>query len=243
DPLLLQAMWLALALAVGLAAQAMVVWFAETLRPDETQVVVDQARQQLDQRLSLANIIGDLPLFIYTLFGGWFVRLVMTRIGILDRIDAATIGRLSAAAMDLLVVAAITTLNLKAVAALLLPFSIIFVCGCLWAMLCLCILAPRILPRRYWFPLALINYGMSTGTTATGFVLLRVIDPKLRSGAAEDYALAAPLTAPFIGGGMITVALPLLLLERVPIAVPSLVLSVVVAALVIVAMRIARNSE
>jgi ESS family glutamate:Na+ symporter len=44
-------------------------------------------------------------------------------------------------------------------------------------------------------------------------MLLRVIDRDLESGAAEDYALAAPLSAPFIGGGMITFSLPVLLVQ------------------------------
>ena len=54
---------------------------------------------------------------------------------------------------------------------------------------------------------------MSTGTTATGLMLLRIIDRDLDSGAAEDYALAAPMSAPFIGGGMITFSLPVLLAQ------------------------------
>ena len=33
----------------------------------------------------------------------------------------------------------------------------------------------------------------------------RIIDEKFDSGAAEDYALAAPLSSPFVGGGLVTV--------------------------------------
>jgi ESS family glutamate:Na+ symporter len=76
---------------------------------------------------------------------------------------------------------------------------------------CLLVIGRRLLPRRYWFELGILNYGMSTGTTATGLMLLRIIDRDLDSGAAEDYALAAPLSAPFVGGGMITFSLPVLL--------------------------------
>ena len=70
--------------------------------------------------------------------------------------------------------------------------------------------------------LGLINYGMSTGTTATGLLLLRMVDKDLESGAAEDYALAAPLSAPFIGGGLLTLMMPLLHLhKRCKIVIPS----------------------
>ena len=184
------------------------------------------------KRLRVSSI-ADFPLFIYTLFGGLIVRKVLERDGWSDRIDSESINRLTSVAMDILVVAAITSLNLQAVAAMIVPFSILFGCGCVWTAICLLWLARLLLPADRWFQLGLINYGMSTGTTATGFVLLRMIDPDLESGAAEDYALAAPLSAPFIGGGMITIALPLLLLERVPIAAVALVLAALVTVLIL----------
>jgi ESS family glutamate:Na+ symporter len=134
--------------------------------------------------------------------------------------------------MDILVVAAIASLNLQAVAALLVPFLTLLICGMIWATLCLFVFARWLLPKEHWFQLGLINYGMSTGTTASGFVLLRMVDPELKSGAAEDYALAAPLSAPFIGGGMITIALPLLVLERVWIGAAALVLVSIVATMI-----------
>ncbi len=90
----------------------------------------------------------------------------------------------------------------------------------------------------------LINYGMSTGTTATGFVLLRVIDKDLASGAAEDYALAAPLSAPFVGGGMLTLGLPALVLERgVHIAIPVIVLVCVMCGLFLLAKGLAHDND
>ena len=98
-------------------------------------------------------------------------------------------------------------------------------------------LARRMLPHEHWFELGLINYGMSTGTTATGFVLLRLVDPELESGAAEDYALAAPLSSPFIGGGMITVAMPLLVLERAPLPVTAITIALIVAVIIFIGQR------
>ncbi|NND99496.1 MAG: sodium:glutamate symporter [Pirellulaceae bacterium] len=222
DPLLLQVIWLSLAMGIGLLMQWVVMqtatsidsWFA-------AEIETDAAQKQLSQRLSVSSVV-DFPLFIYTLFGGLIVRWSLSLFGQAERIDTETINRLTSAAMDILVVAAIASLNLQAVVAMIVPFSALFVCGCLWAAVCLLLISRWILPREHWFQLGLINYGMSTGTTATGFVLLRMVDPELESGAAEDYALAAPLSAPFVGGGMITVAMPLLLLERIPIALSAL---------------------
>ncbi|MGB7348081.1 MAG: sodium/glutamate symporter [Pirellulaceae bacterium] len=234
DPLLLQVIWLAIALGVGLILKNSVTQFAGMIDGyfgwgAET----DGAAGQLAKRLSVSSV-AVFPLFIYTLFGGWLVRCVLSLFGQSYRIDGESISRLSSTAMDILVVAAIASLNLQAVVALIVPFLTLMVCGSIWAGVCLLVFAKWLLPKEHWFQLGLINYGMSTGTTATGFVLLRMVDPELKSGAAEDYALAAPLSAPFIGGGMITVALPLLVLERVWIGIPALVLGVIVIALIII---------
>ena len=70
-----------------------------------------------------------------------------------------------------------------------------------------------------------------------------MVDAELESGAAEDYALAAPLSAPFIGGGMLTVALPLLVLERFSIAWPAILISVVVIALIVIGISSNRRAN
>ncbi|PHQ34725.1 sodium/glutamate symporter [Rhodopirellula bahusiensis] len=252
DPLLLQIIWLALAMGIGVAMQSGVGWVAEAIGADasvasaevdaaETSEVADAGESQLRSRLTLASIVGSFPLFIYTLFGGAIVRMALRAIGQVRLIDETTIHRISGASMDLLVVAAVATLNLAAVASLWVPLAILFVAGSIWSTFCLLFLSRKILPADKWFPLGLINFGMSTGTTATGFVLLRVVDPELKTGAAEDYALAAPLSAPFVGGGMITVAMPLVVLSRISIAWPALLLATLLVVLIVLGIRSRRS--
>ncbi|WP_372897870.1 sodium/glutamate symporter [Stieleria sp.] len=242
DPLLLQIVWVALAVGVGMLMQTAVLALAGQIDVALGAGAASGAKgadAELSKRMAASNVM-DFPLFIYTMFGGWLVRRVLRALGQSHRVDSATIERLSSTAMEVLVVAAITSLKLSAVAALIGPFSILFVCGAIWTAICLMVLSRWVLPGEHWFPLALINYGMSTGTTATGFVLLRVVDPELKTGAASDYALAAPLSAPFIGGGILTIALPLVLLERVSIAWPALGVGAVVLVLVLVGRHLGR---
>ena len=236
DPLLFQLMWLALAMGVGVGLAAGVDALAATGDPAGDDSLLDQKR-------SLAGVAASMPLFIYTLAGGWLVNRGLRTFGLSDRIDALTIRHVSASAMDVLVIAAVGTLNLQAAASLWLPVVCFVVAGLTWSSVCLLVLARRILPEDRWFALGLINFGMSTGTTATGFVLLRVVDPNLRSGAAEDYALAAPLSAPFVGGGILTVAIPLMLLPAVPLPVAAVMLSVMVAGLVAAAIWWRRRAD
>jgi ESS family glutamate:Na+ symporter len=254
-----QALWIAVAFVIGLTLQAAVLRVAEHLdRPDVSAAATEVASPEalpaasalsatsaqptqpaspLKNKLSWVSLVGGFPMFIYTLLGG----LVISRLLVWQRraswLDGPAGGRLSGIAMDLLVVAAIATLNLEAVATYLIPMTLLFLGGAFWSGFCLLILAPRMLPKPHWFELGLINYGMSTGTTATGFVLLRLVDPELRTAAAKDYALAAPLSAPLVGGGVITIGLPLLLLERLPIAASTLLISLVVALLIFAGIR------
>lgn len=238
DPLLLQILWLALALGIGMGLQTCV---GELVGWIESWMVgiypAGESGRTLEQTLSLHSVVGSFPLFIYTLFGGWMVRRGLRMVRAEGWIDPESINRLTSTAMDILVVSAITTLNLTTVATLLVPFALMLVGGAVWCGICLLLISRWILPKSHWFELGLINYGMSTGTTATGFVLLRLVDPELESGAAEDYALAAPLSSPFVGGGMITVGLPLFVLERVPIAASAVGLCVVVSVLILAGRR------
>lgn len=196
-----------------------------------------QSPSPLRHKLRWVSLVGGFPMFIYTLLGGLVVSRLLVWQSRANWLDGPAGGRLSGIAMDLLVVAAIATLNLEAVATFLVPMTLLFLGGAFWSAICLLVLAPRMLPKPHWFELGLINYGMSTGTTATGFVLLRLVDPELRTAAAKDYALAAPLSAPLVGGGMVTVGLPLLLLERVPIPVSTILISLTVLIMILAGIR------
>lgn len=242
DPLLLQAIWLAVAFAIGLLMQWSVETLADWIAP--AGAMDSQSGQDpLDQRVGFAAVVSSFPLFIYTLFGGLILRKSLTKLGQSELIDPVTLGRLTSTAMDVLVVAAIASLNLTVVTENAGPIAILIVVAALWTSVCLAILSRWILPRDHWFELGLINYGMSTGTTATGFVLLRMIDPELDSGAAEDYAFAAPMSSPFVGGGMLTIGIPILVLGQFPLPLIASVFVVVVGGMIGIGIFVASRSE
>jgi ESS family glutamate:Na+ symporter len=235
DPMLVQAIWLALALAVGFALQSIVA--AVGAYATESPESRDPASSLMDEKMSTAGILGSFPLFIYAMLGGWLVRKSLKALRSGELIDEVSVARWTSMAMDLLVVAALATVDISALVERLVPFTVLAIGGMVWTAVCLLIISRHILPRTHWFQLGLINYGMSTGTTATGLVLLRIIDPELKTDAAKDYATAAPFSAPFIGGGMITIALPLVLLESVPIGLSAIGFTVAVVALILLGSR------
>ncbi|HMN96890.1 MAG TPA: hypothetical protein PKC43_10360 [Phycisphaerales bacterium] len=161
-----------------------------------------------------AAAIGKIPLFLFALLGGLVLRAALRSLGASHLVDGIAIRRLMGVAMEFLIVAALASLRLEVVVEHAWGLLLLVGLAAAWTACCLFLLSPRLLPRGCWFELGVLNYGMSTGTTAQGMMLLRMVDPELESDAAEDYALAAPLSAPFIGGGALTVALPFIL-ERV----------------------------
>ena len=185
--------------------------------------------------LALQKLTGlvyeGLPLFMFTLVGGWLVRDIMRHLGIADLIDPDTIRRLVAAAMEFLIVAAIASLNLDLVFSAIVPLSILLFVAFVWTAFCLVYVGRRLLPSEYWFELGIINYGMSTGVTASGLMLLRIIDQGFDSGAAEDYALAAPLSSPFVGGGLVTVVVIPSMLQSVGVGPTALIMLALTAGL------------
>ena len=196
DPLVFQGLILGAAFAAGLALQALV-----------------------------GLVYGGLPLFMFTLLGGWLVRDTMGLLGIADLIDPDTIRRLVAAAMEFLIVAAIASLNLLLVAKAIVPLSVLLIVAFVWTAVCLVYVGRRLLPSEHWFELGIINYGMSTGVTATGLMLLRILDKDLDSGAAENYALGGALSFPFIGGGVITVAVFPFLIQSLGVGTMAFILT------------------
>lgn len=223
DPFVFQCLILGLAFAVGIGLQ----WaFMAAI-----STALDFLSLSKEAVAETIKHVANLPLFMFTLMGGLLVREFMSLLKLGDLIDAQSIHRIIGGAMEYLIVAAIASMKLAVLAEYFGPVVILLGLGFVWTGFCLLVVARRLLPKSYWFELGILNYGMSTGTTAQGMMLLRIVDKDLDSGAAEDYALAAPLSAPFIGGGVITLVLLPWLLQEVSIGLVVLGLLVLMAVL------------
>lgn len=235
DPLVFQTIIVAAAFVTGMGLK----WVMMVLIPAGAELfgASDEVRQQI------ARYAGNMPLFMFTLLGGLLVRELMHLLRIADLIDPEAVRRVTGAAMEYLIVAAITSMKLSVLFTYGAPVVLLLILGFLWTGFCLLFVARRLLPKGYWFELGILNYGMSTGTTAQGMMLLRIVDKDLDSGAAEDYALAAPLSAPFIGGGVITLVAMPWLLEHVSAGWVGAALCLVVVGLFVAGVRLAEDGE
>ncbi len=156
------------------------------------------------------TIAKSFPLFPLCMLGGLIVQLLDDKFDKACLIDHGLMKRIQNVSLDFLIVSAIATINLAVLQAGWAPLLIICAAGILWNVFCVFILARRMLPNA-WFERSIAEMGQSMGVTATGLMLLRVVDPEYETPAAEAFAAKQLLHEPFMGGGLWTsAAVPLL---------------------------------
>jgi glutamate:Na+ symporter, ESS family len=156
------------------------------------------------------DLFRSFPLFPLAMVGGLIIQVVASKVGVATYFDRATFSRILGFALDFLVVAAISAIRLDVFLAYFWPFSILMLSGLAWIIFATWFIAPRMLPDA-WFERAITEYGMQTGVTAMGLLLLRVADPHFETPAAKAFGFKQIVYEPFMGGGFITAAAPILI--------------------------------
>ena len=160
--------------------------------------------------LGKRGLLTSFPLFPLCMLGGLAVQCWEQHLDRHKLIDLGLIRRIQNTALDFLVVAAIATIRLDVVAKGLAPLLILVAAGIAWNVFCVMVLARRLLPDA-WFERSIAEMGQSMGVTATGLLLLRVVDPDYETPAADAFAYKQLIHEPFMGGGLWTsTAIPLL---------------------------------
>lgn len=158
------------------------------------------------------ELVAAIPLFPFALMGGIIVQLFLSRFGWENLVSRELQQRIAGVALDVVVVTAIASINLTLLGSNLAPFLLLSVTGILWNVFAFLYLAPRLLPN-YWFPRGMADLGQSMGVTATGILLLRMVDPDNRSGAFESFAYKQLFFEPIMGGGLFTAIAPTLIYQ------------------------------
>ncbi len=156
------------------------------------------------------QILSSFPLFPLCMLGGVIVQLLADKLDPHEHMDEGLMLRIQNCALDFLVVAAIATIRIDVVAQQWVPIVVLILAGILWNVLMLTVFARRAF-KDAWFERGIAEMGQSMGVTATGLLLLRVVDPDYETEAAEAFASKQLLHEPFMGGGLWTgAAIPLL---------------------------------
>ncbi len=156
------------------------------------------------------EILAHVPLFPIAMIGGVIVQLCVMRFGLERHVSTRTMSRIAGTALDFTIVAALATLSLTTLGDYFVPFLLLAVAGIAWSLFVLIVIAPRVIPEN-WFERGIGDFGQSMGVTVTGLLLMRMADPKNKSGALESFGYKQLMFEPVVGGGLFTAAaLPLI---------------------------------
>eukprot|EP01134_Creolimax_fragrantissima_P003249 CFRG3249T1 len=156
------------------------------------------------------GFLSGFPLFPIAMLWGLVVQVLLDRFSTISPLDRGTMERIGGAALDFLVLAAIATTKVDAVMDSLAPLASLIVVGMAWQLGAFFFLGPLMLPD-FWFERSIAEMGKSFGTTATGIMLLRIVDARGETPAMKAFSCKQLLHEPFMGGGLWTsLALPLI---------------------------------
>lgn len=158
------------------------------------------------------EMLAGFPLFPLAMIGGILVQIGATKTGVARYFDRATFERILGFALDILVVAAIATVKLDLFIQNFWPFFFLMAAGIFWLLFCIFFFAPRMLPRN-WVERGVTEFGMQTGVTAMGLLLLRLVDPEYKTDTCSAFGFKQIIYEPFLGGGFITALSPFLILR------------------------------
>lgn len=150
------------------------------------------------------------PLFPMALVGGIVVQLCLERLGLGPLVIQPLMKNIAGLALDVVVVTALASISLRVIGSNLGVFIILSLLGIAWNVLFFLYYAPRIFPN-HWFEKGIGDMGQSMGVTATGILLMRMVDPDNRTGAFESFAYKQLFFEPIVGGGLFTAASPALI--------------------------------
>jgi ESS family glutamate:Na+ symporter len=160
--------------------------------------------------------LNGFPLFPLAMLGGLIVQLISDKVKISEHpmseyYDRDTFDRIMGFSLDVLVISAIASIRLDLFLANLWPFVIIMASGIIWLVFAMVFIAPRMFPRN-WFEKGITEFGMQSGVTAIGLLLLRLVDPMYKTDTAKGFGLKQMVYEPFLGGGLITAMAPFIIM-------------------------------
>ena len=126
---------------------------------------------------------------------------ILERVGLGWILDINTRNRLAGTFVDFLIVSAIISLPVASVLELIVPFSILMIAGFISAVGMFFV--GKWVFTDYWFERSIMSFGQCTGVSATGVLLLRIVDPDFKTPALSAwgfaYVFSFPVAFVFLG--------------------------------------------
>lgn len=169
-----------------------------------------------------SEFMEHVPLFTFAMLGSVIIQVILDKLGKGYLLSRGLIVRIQGWSLDFLIVSAIGSLSLAVIGEYLIPFLLIALVGLGWSVFTFFVLAPRMIPK-HWFERGMADLGQSLGMTATGLLMLRIVDGNNKTQSVESFGYKQLLFEPLLGGGIFTALSVPLLVEFGPY--PLLVLT------------------
>lgn len=130
----------------------------------------------------------NIPALTWALVFGYLMQFILNKCGIGDYVNRKVVTRISGTVTDYLVFFAFQTIRKDIIAENWAFLVIMCVLAMLFTLFYLWVLGPMCFNSN-WFERSIYMFGMYTGVAATGYTLLRIVDPEGESRAFEEYGL------------------------------------------------------
>lgn len=174
----------------------------------------------------------SIPTFSVGMLCGVVLQFILKALKLTQYVDREVISKIGSSVTDYLVGFAVASIKVSVVIKYAVPLIVLTIIGLIFVFGYL-LLVSRKLFHNFWFERGIFIFGWSTGVTAIGVTLLRVVDPGFRSKTLEDYGTAYVFMS-FIEIGLIAV-LPSLVVSGYQFAAGAVCLVVFVILLAICA--------
>lgn len=131
----------------------------------------------------------SIPVFAVAFILGLLVRGLFRVTNTQRHLDKDSLQSVSGTATDFLVTCGIASIVPTMVSGYVVELTILFAIGLALCLFLGLVVAPRMMPDG-WFERQLFTWGWATGAVSTGIALLRIVDPKMKSGTLEEFGLA-----------------------------------------------------
>lgn len=138
----------------------------------------------------------SIPLFAMSFVIGLLGRALLGVLGRKDFLDKSTVNSMSGAATDYLIAFGVASIVPAAIADYWVPLLVLFVLGTVYCVFIFFVLSPEFFGEK-WLERGIFSWGWATAAVATGIALLKIVDPKLKSGTLNEYGVAYVGFAPF----------------------------------------------
>ncbi len=131
----------------------------------------------------------EIPMMCISMLCGCLLQKTFDTVNLGQYIDKNIMNRIGSWITDYLVAFGVASIKISVVVQYAMPMTLLFSFGIFYCIAIFFLVGRRIF-HNFWFERSIFVFGWSTGVVAMGVTLLRIVDPKFKTKALEDYGLA-----------------------------------------------------